>query len=100
MDLHPYDIERHDIVFLFKDLSILLLMLLFVDTLPRFHSINKSCLESFIANEIYIGGQVGKLNKSIMLVGFLLLSHGFVLLESNFHNYDEPMNGESVMLRS
>jgi len=40
------------------------------------------------------------LNKSIMLVGFLLLSHGFVLLESNFHNYDEPMNGESVMLRS
>ncbi len=48
----------------------------------------------------YIRGEVGKLNKSIMLVGFLLLSHGFVLLESNFHNYDEPMNGELVMLRS
>jgi hypothetical protein len=104
MDLHPYDtkrhdITRHDIVFLFKDLSILLFMLLFVDTLPRFHSTNNSYLESFIANEIYIGGQVGKLNKSIMFVGFLLLSHGFVLLESNFHNYDEPMNGELVMLR-
>jgi len=53
MDLHPYDIEHHDIVFLFKDLSILLLMLLFVDTLPCFHSTNKSYLESSIANEIY-----------------------------------------------
>jgi hypothetical protein len=47
----------------------------------------------------YIGGQVGKLNKSIMLVEFLILSHGFVLLEGNFHNQDEPMSGELVMLR-
>jgi hypothetical protein len=47
----------------------------------------------------YIGGQVGKLNKYIMLVGILVLSHGFVLLGGNFHNHDEPMSGELVMLK-
>ncbi len=46
----------------------------------------------------FIRGQVGKSNKSIMLVGFLSLSHGCELLENNTYDQDLPLNGELVML--
>jgi hypothetical protein len=48
----------------------------------------------------FIGGQVGKSNKSMMLFRFLGLPHGFELFESNIHDQDELPNGVLVTLRS
>jgi hypothetical protein len=45
----------------------------------------------------FIGGQLGKSNKSTILVGFSSLSHGFELLEGNVHDQDAPPNGELVV---
>jgi hypothetical protein len=47
----------------------------------------------------FIRGQVGKSNKSTILVGFLGFSHGCELLENNTHVQDVPSNGKLVMLR-
>jgi hypothetical protein len=46
----------------------------------------------------FIGGQVGKSNKSIMLFRFLGIPHGFELFEGNIHNQDELPNGVLVGL--
>jgi hypothetical protein len=48
---------------------------------------------------IFIGGQVGKFNKSTMLARFSSLPHGLELLEDNVHDQDAPSNGELVMSR-
>ncbi len=45
----------------------------------------------------FIGGQVGKSKKSIMLVGFSNLLHGFELLEGNIHDQDASPISELAM---
>jgi hypothetical protein len=46
----------------------------------------------------FIGGHLSKTNKSIMLVGFSSLPHGFEFVEgTNIHDQDEPTSGELVM---
>ncbi len=47
----------------------------------------------------YIVGQVGKSNKSTMLVGFSSLLHGFELLEGNIHDQDASPTSELAMSR-
>jgi len=47
----------------------------------------------------FIGGQIRKFNKSIMLAGFSSLSHGLELLEGIVHDQDAPPNGELAMSR-
>ncbi len=42
-------------------------------------------------------GQIGKANKSIMLVGFLGLPHGFDLLEGNIHDQNKSLSIELEM---
>jgi hypothetical protein len=44
----------------------------------------------------FIRGQAKKFNKSIMLVGFLSLPHGFKLLEGNIHDHDAFPTNELV----
>jgi hypothetical protein len=46
----------------------------------------------------FIGGQIGKSNKSNMLDGFSSLPHGLELLEGNVHDQDAPPNGELAVL--
>jgi len=46
----------------------------------------------------FIKGQTRKSNKSIMLVRFLSLPHGFKLLESNIHDHDAFRTNELVRL--
>jgi hypothetical protein len=47
----------------------------------------------------FIGGQIRKFNKSIMLARFSGLPHGLELLEGNVHDQDAPPNGELAMSR-
>jgi len=47
-----------------------------------------------------IGGQIEKINKFTMSVGFSSLPHGFEILKGNIHNRDAPPNGELAMLVS
>jgi len=47
----------------------------------------------------FIKGQVGKSNKSTMLVKFASLPHGFALFKDNIHDENEPLNVELVMSR-
>jgi hypothetical protein len=44
-----------------------------------------------------IKGQVGKSNKSTMLVKFASLPHEFELFKDNIHDENEPLNFELVM---
>jgi hypothetical protein len=45
----------------------------------------------------FIGGQIGKDNKSIMLAGFLGLPHGFDLLEGNINDQNRSLSIELEM---
>jgi hypothetical protein len=47
----------------------------------------------------FIGGQVGKSNKSTMLVGFSSLLHGFELLEGKIHDQYASPTSELSMSR-
>ncbi len=49
---------------------------------------------------IFIGGQVGKFNVLIMLVGFSKFPHGFDLLEGNIHDQDKPPSTKLEMLNA
>jgi hypothetical protein len=41
----------------------------------------------------FVKGHLGKSKKSIMLIGFSNLPHGFELMEDNIHNQDERPSG-------